>query len=69
MFLRTAYYVIFYMCLLFTSLKMNKCQSINQSINCIQQHTFCKYKSGLKYLLNDKFSDKFEFLDCDFINR
>ena len=32
MFLLIAYYVIFYMCLLFTLWRMNKYQSINQSI-------------------------------------
>ena len=37
MFLLTAYYVIFYMCLLFTLWRMNKYQLINQSIN-INKH-------------------------------
>ena len=40
-------------------------------INCIHQHTFCKFKSGLKYGTIDKYSDKCEILECttcEFIN-
>ena len=41
-------------------------------VNCIHQHTFCKFKSGLKYGTIDKYSDKCEILECttcEFINR
>ena len=41
-------------------------------INGIHQHTFCKFKSGLKYGTIDKYSDKceiFECTTCEFINR
>ena len=40
-------------------------------INGIHQHTFCKFKSGLKYGTIDKYSDKceiFECTTCEFIN-
>ena len=40
-------------------------------INCIYQHTFCKFKSGLQYSTIDKYSVKFEILECttcEFIN-
>ena len=33
-------------------------------INCINQHTFCKFKLGLKYGTIDKYSDKCEILEC-----
>ena len=41
-------------------------------VNCIHQHTFYKFKSGLKYGTIDKYSDKCEILECttcEFINR
>ena len=40
-------------------------------INCIHQHTFCKFKSGLKYGTIDKYFDKCEIWECttcEFIN-
>ena len=34
---------------------LNKDKDASDIINCIQQHTFCKFKSGLKYGIIDKY--------------
>ena len=36
---------------------LNKDKDASNIINCIQQHTFFKFKSGLKYSIIDKYSD------------
>ena len=40
---------------------LNKDKDASDIINCIQQHTFCKFKSDLKYRIIDKYFDKCEF--------
>ena len=43
---------------------LNKDKDASDIINCIQQHAFCKFKSGLKYGIID--SDKCDYSDqCD----
>ena len=37
---------------------LNKDKDASDIINCIPQHTFCKFKSGFKYCLIDKYSHK-----------
>ena len=40
-------------------------------INCVQQNSYSKFKSGLKCGIIDKYSDKCEVLECttcEFIN-